>query len=205
MKHQPDKKRGRLFVFEGPDDVGKSSLAKMLHQHLLTSGRQCELLSFPGSEPRTLGELVYRFYHNPGDFGVANVCGFSMQVLVTAAHIEVIESRVKPLIRHGVDVVLDRFWWSTWVYATIDGLSQSSRDKILNVEMESWDGITPAVIYFVLRQKPLLEQPKNYPWSEIRSLYLQLFETQKERANVHVVINETTLNKALEIVLSNLG
>ena len=41
---------GSLYVFEGPDGVGKSELAKRLFQALKASSVDCELLAFPGRE-----------------------------------------------------------------------------------------------------------------------------------------------------------
>src|SRR6266540_2942189 len=123
--------QGRLFVFEGPDDVGKTTLAGMLSKHLSTSGRPNETLSFPGRERGTISELIYRLYHNPVTLGVNGILPITMQVMVTAAHIEVIEARIKPLIDAGVDVVLDRFWWSTWVYATVEGVPAPTRNLMI--------------------------------------------------------------------------
>src|SRR2546425_13039754 len=120
----PNAKRGRLFVFEGPDDVGKTTLTEMLSQYLSTKGITNKVLSFPGKEPYTISELIYRLYNDPNALGVQTIKSLTMQVMVTAAHIEVIEARIKPLIRAGVDVVLDRFWWSTWVYATLQDVSE---------------------------------------------------------------------------------
>src|SRR5258705_13891868 len=110
-----DANQGRLFVFEGPDDVGKTTLAGMLSRHLSTIGKANEVLSFPGREPGTISELIYHLYHDPAALGVNDISPVTMQVMVTAAHVEVIEARIKPLMNAGVNVVLDRFWWSTWV------------------------------------------------------------------------------------------
>ena len=128
-------KIGRLYVFEGPDGVGKTTLATMLSKHLSNSGTRNEVLSFPGQEPETISELIYRLYHSPADLGVKSILPVTMQVMVTAAHIEVIEARIQPLLRDGVDVILDRFWWSTWVYSTLVGVPERTRDLMIDLEL----------------------------------------------------------------------
>ena len=194
--------RGRLFVFEGPDDVGKSTLAKLLNDYLRQTGKRTQLLAFPGNSSGTLGELVYRFYHNPEAFGVVSITPIAMQLMVTAAHVDVIESRIKPLIRSGVDVVLDRFWWSTWVYAQIDGVANTFRDRMIDFEMQSWEDIRPTTIFAVLRETPLLEQPQNHHWPEILTLYKQLAEIEANNVHIQLVLNEGTIQESLKTVIS---
>lgn len=195
---------GRLFVFEGPDDVGKSTLAKLLNDYMRQKGNRTELLAFPGNSTGTLGELVYRFYHNPKAFGVVGVTPIGMQLMVTAAHVDVIESRIKPLIRSGVDVVLDRFWWSTWVYAQMDGVANTFRDRMIDFEIQSWEDIRPTTIFVVLRESPLLEQP-HHRWPEILTLYKQLAQIEAKNVHIQPVLNEGTIQDSLKTVISTLN
>jgi hypothetical protein len=127
-----------------------------------------------------------------------------MQVMVTAAHVEVIEARLKPLIGAGVDIVLDRFWWSTWVYATIEGVPGPTRDIMIELEKQSWKNIRPDVVFLVLRQEPLLPQPPNHRWPEIVRLYKELSEFQKSSVPIQSVTNEGTPSEALQRVVSRL-
>jgi len=199
------REHGRLFVFEGADDVGKTTLATTLSNYLLATGNKAECLSFPGNEPGTLGELVYRFYRNPNDFGVPDVSSIAMQLVVTAAHVEVVESRVKPLIRAGVDVVLDRFWWSTQVYALIEGVPQDLIDKMIELELHVWEDITPTCVFLVLRETPFIKQAVSHPWAKIVSHYNALFETERSNAPIHLIINDGTVTDAMQVVISHVN
>ena len=78
---------GKLIVFEGPDGVGKSTLAKEVAAVLSGRGTPCDLLAFPGREPGTLGWHVYQLHHDPGLFGIANIPPASLQLLHVAAHL----------------------------------------------------------------------------------------------------------------------
>lgn len=198
------KKRGRLIVFEGPDDVGKTTLAAMLSEHLSNAGTHAQLLSFPGREPETISELIYRLYHDPAGLGVKDIQPITMQVMVTAAHIEVIEARVKPLISSGVDVILDRFWWSTWVYATQQGITETARDLMIHLELESWGDLTPNHLFLILRAEPLLPQPPKSPWPAIRKLYQQLYERQKDFVKITTLTNHGSVSEAFDQIVSTI-
>lgn len=192
--------RGYLFVFEGPDDVGKTTLATKLSEGLTESGTDHKVLSFPGRESGTVGEFIYRFYHDPLSFGVAQVSPITMQVLVTAAHIEVIESRLKPLLRAGTNIILDRFWWSTWVYASVAGVSERTRDLLIDLELRSWEGINPDFIFLISRNAPLGTKPVPSEWSTLASLYGRLAELEAPNANVSIITNNGSLHEAIDAI-----
>src|SRR5690242_9567075 len=125
--------RGGLIVFEGPDGVGKTTLSRCLWHELDSAGVPCELMSFPGREPGTLGRLIYELHHCPSRLEVAQLTPASMQVLHAASQIDAIESRIKPAIHAGRWVIVDRFWWSTWVYGLVSGVSTPVLRRIVNL------------------------------------------------------------------------
>jgi thymidylate kinase len=100
---------GKLIVFEGPDGVGKSTMATGVAAMLTARGTPCELLAFPGREPGTLGLHVYQLHHEPQRFGVVSIPPTSLQLLHVAGHLDAINDRILPALRAGRWVVLDRF------------------------------------------------------------------------------------------------
>src|SRR5713101_3899196 len=106
---------GNLIIFEGPDGSGKTTLSSALAETLLAKGMDCEHLAFPGREDGSLGKQVYRVHHDPRSAGIEALTPTSLQVLHIAAHIDAIESRIFPALHAGKSIILDRFWWSTWV------------------------------------------------------------------------------------------
>jgi dTMP kinase len=130
--------KGQLIVFEGPDVVGKSELAARFRSWLTEQGRTTELLSFPGKEEGTLGKLVYDLHSNPGHFHVADLSAESLQALHIAAHLDAIERRIIPSIRSNRTVVLDRFWWSTYVYGITTGVDREVLERMIATEKAAW-------------------------------------------------------------------
>src|SRR5688572_29956791 len=115
---------GKLVVIEGPDGVGKTAIANELSLRLNHSGQPCKVIAFPGNEPGTLGKLIYGIHHDPTQFGVEQVTPTAVQVLHVAAHLDAIERSILPILRSGQYVLLDRFWWSTWVYGLVSGVNR---------------------------------------------------------------------------------
>ena len=125
---------GKLIVFEGNDGVGKTTLAQQLAARLRDSGVSCEYLSFPGKDLGSLGRLVYELHHDRSGQIVTDINPTSLQVMHVAAHIEAIENSILPALKAGRWIVLDRFWWSTWVYGMALGIAERSLKAMLHLE-----------------------------------------------------------------------
>src|SRR5579885_753088 len=125
-------KLGKLIVFEGVDAAGKSSLSKTFHQNVVAEGKQARLFAFPGNDPQTLGGLVYKIHHSPSAFGISRMTAASLQTLHIAAHLDAIEQIFSSALEGGEMVILDRFWWSTWVYGMVGGVQESVLEHLVS-------------------------------------------------------------------------
>lgn len=143
--------RGKLIVFEGPDGVGKTTVSKALASALNASGVRTTWLSFPGRESGTLGKLVYDLHHRPFAVGVGELHPASLQLLHVAAHIDAIERVIRPAIERGECVILDRYWWSTWVYGIVAGAAQDGLARMIDVERAHWGSVVPDAVVLVRR------------------------------------------------------
>ncbi len=185
---------GRLFVFEGPDGVGKSTVIGEVENRLHRVGESCVRLAFPGKEPGTLGQHIYDFHHQSERFGVRTVSPLSLQLLHVAAHVDAIERRILPLLEQGRVVLLDRYWWSTWVYGVSDGLPIEQLERMIAMEKLVWHGVTPTTLFMLSRSSAIVN-------SRIANAYGVLMEQEKGNYPVAALANDATIDTIVDEIL----
>ena len=189
-----------LLVFEGVDGVGKTTLVNRLQRVLRSKGVRCRTASFPGKTPGTLGAHVYALYHDPKKFNVSSISQTALQLLVTAAHVEAIELLVRPSLEKGITVILDRYWWSTWVYGKASGVTDSTLSKLIEIEEMSWNDHQPAALFFLTRRtrsrKRKGDTKQDY---QLNKLYKSLVERELKtgRHPIFVVTNDGSIENAM--------
>jgi dTMP kinase len=183
------KKKGRLIVFEGVDAAGKTTLCEELCVDLANKGIPVQRIHFPGKDPGTLGELVYRIHHQYWNkFNIPNISPCALQVLHIAAHIDAIETKIKNYIAGGDWVVLDRFWWSTYVYGIASEVSAESLDIMIELEKEAWGALVPDVVFLIDSATPLRDDELDSDsWQSKRKLYVDLLEKEKSYYKCRIV------------------
>jgi dTMP kinase len=198
--------QGFLLAFEGPDGAGKTTLSKALHRYLLEQGLESIWLSFPGSAEGMLGKLVYDVHHHPEDFGINALNPTSKQILHIAAHVDTIISIIRPAIQAGKIVILDRYWWSTWVYGRVSGVSVPALDAMLRVEIDSWGEILPLAVFLLSGQVPKRkgETETADKWKELSELYQELASLERSKYSVELISDDGAVDNSLQIVLDSL-
>ena len=187
--------QGRLIVFEGPDGVGKSTLSEQLSWRLREAGVHCEHLAFPGRQPGSLGSLVYDLHHDAPGFGLGEVSPTSLQVLHIAAHVDAIERQILPALEAGTWVVLDRFWWSTWVYGSAFGVPERSLETMIELEQLHWGQVKPDVLFLVERDGGTTRNS-----DELRRRYRELANREQLNSRVVALRNDSSVEDALNSV-----
>lgn len=195
---------GKLFVLEGPDGVGKSTLTRILTEHLNSTGVPCDYFSFPGREIGTLGRHVYDFHHNPEQFGVESIHPTSMQVLHIAAHVDAVERYILPTLKSGRSIVLDRFWWSTWVYGCVSGVNNRALEAMLDVEFAHWNTILPTTVFLLSRSSPIDRDMSITTWEKLSNAYSELVNEQKRYYSVQIIVNDGTITETLDQILEKI-
>jgi dTMP kinase len=193
---------GKLYVFEGPDSVGKSTLSRLFADHLGGVGEECVHLAFPGNDDGTVGSLIYTIHHRPQDLGITELSYAALQMLHVAAHIDAIQRKIIPALSAGKSVVLDRFWWSTSVYGKAAGLDEVLLSLIIGPEDYIWAGNFPATVFLLERNSPF-EFPVSEEWRTCASLYSELAAIQESRHRVIRISNEGSIDDALEFAVRN--
>ena len=126
-----------VYVFEGIDNVGKTSIIHALKQQIQeATDYRCVDIAFPGNEPRTLGNLVYNIHHHQEQYFNVPINETSLQLLHIASHIDLIQRQLMPLSNSRCIVLLDRFWWSTYVYGLAGGVEENIIQSIIAPDID---------------------------------------------------------------------
>ncbi|MHB9024600.1 MAG: nucleotide kinase domain-containing protein, partial [Armatimonadota bacterium] len=194
---------GRLIVVEGPDGVGKSSIIDRVVTDLQNQGFQCIVYPFPGCEEGTLGAHVYHLHHEEDAFGIVTIDPASLQTLHVAAHLDAIARRIRPALQDGVHVILDRYWWSTWVYGAKAGVPEPVLDALVALERCGWEEIQPAVVFLLRADAPWREGEAPETFQKISALYDQLAQREKAHYPVHVIHNTSSMDECIAVIATN--
>jgi dTMP kinase len=104
--------RGTLITIEGLDGAGKTTLSRALQRELAAraSGRHVELLREPGGVK--VSERIRALVKDPALAPTPR----AEALLYAAARAQLVEERIRPLLRQGAVVLLDRFVDSSLAY-----------------------------------------------------------------------------------------
>ncbi len=102
--------RGTLITIEGLDGAGKSTLAQALARELAAHGLRLELLREPGGVE--VSERIRALVKDPQ----LSVCARTEALLYAAARAQLVDERLRGLLRDGATVLLDRFVDSSLAY-----------------------------------------------------------------------------------------
>jgi thymidylate kinase len=194
----PRDRRGRLYVVEGIDGVGKTTVVDALVKKLSEQGIRCLPLASPGKTPLSLGAWVHELHHSPEK--LTSLSPSSLQLLHVAAHIDMLESKLLPALRSGTSVVLDRFWWSTWVYGLAGGVPERALRRMLQVEHSFWGKVRPAAVFLLSRNIPSSSDDASS--QRLERLYLQLCSQESRRHPIHRVTNDGAVQTTLARIIA---
>lgn len=103
--------RGRFIVVEGIDGSGKSTMAGHVANDLRARGREVLRTREPGGTP--LGEKIRALLLDAQN---AEMVPFAELFLFMASRAQLVDEVIRPSLAKGVDVVCDRYYYSTAAY-----------------------------------------------------------------------------------------
>lgn len=159
-------KRGRLIAIEGLDGSGKSTVSRGLAQAL-----GAEWTTTPGLALRACGLR---------DLADKHLSDRTALHLFYAASVVEESGRIKALLAAGRDVVVDRWWLSTWAYAKVDGSPLALAEveaQVLAADRTVWLDLPEPERCRRLRERGMSEADRRtldptYA-NELRQLYIQ--------------------------------
>lgn len=166
MMHYP----GRLITFEGIDGSGKTEQAKRLSDFLKKTGYKVLFSREPGGDQ--FSEHLRDLLKHPEKVftdGVPKIHKRTELLVFEAARANLVESLIKPALKDGKIVVLDRFMDSTWAYQGYG--NGNNLNDILLLNRIAADGIRPDLTIFVDADPELVLS---------KSLDKAIFEKRKE-------------------------
>lgn len=189
---------GKLFVFEGIDHVGKTTIVSKAIDKLKENGVPCSSYSFPGKEPQTLGALVYDIHHHSSNYFSEAINPISLQILHIAAHIESIYKYIIPDIQAGKIVLLDRSWWSTYVYGLASGINKKILDKVISPEAAIIKELQVSR-YFLIRRKNVISDYTPEKTKTILTAYDKISNDINFRDKLTIINNDCDLEHAVSV------
>ncbi|NPA76835.1 MAG: dTMP kinase [Candidatus Diapherotrites archaeon] len=111
-----------FIVFEGIDGSGKGTQARMLADHLIRKGKKIVLTEEPTKELFTgyFTRIILRSKDTPHPRTIA--------LMMAADRNEHVEKVIRPALEAGEIVISERYYWSSFVYQSLQGVS----DDFLN-------------------------------------------------------------------------
>lgn len=198
MEYMEDMYSG-IYVFEGIDNVGKTTIVQKLKEKICeTMECECTIVAFPGNDPRTLGSLVYDIHHNQKKYFDESLNETSLQLLHIASHIDLLQRKLRKLSSEKCIVLLDRYWWSTYVYGLAGGMDENIIQAIIAPELLFWKDINVKKIFLLERDN------REHDYDEIKDIKIvEGYRELSARESKSILIdNNGSIDETVNIIFN---
>lgn len=123
----------KLIIIEGPDASGKTTAVQYIMQMLADVG--IDAITVRNPDDTEVGRAVRQLIKSPN---AGQMTPLTWMTLYTAAIAQVMEEVVRPALRNGTWVVMDRYYWSTLVH---QGIVQGVDTQLINSLRQIYDHV----------------------------------------------------------------
>lgn len=182
-------KKGFILSFEGGEACGKSTQIKLFKEYLDKKGIDYIALREPGGTE--VGELLRKIYIDK----TLNICPTAEALLMNAMRAQVVEEKVKPALKQGKLVLMDRYYHSSLVYQgyAVDG----DIKMVKNIVKYATNGIKSDLTLYLDLDAQIAYQRKVQEnmqdrfesrglefYQNVRKAYLKVAEEDKTRVKI---------------------
>lgn len=96
--------------------------------------------------------------------------------------------------------MLDRFWWSTWVYGIDGGADRACLELLIEAERQAWADVTPSAVFVVEREHALREEHTQETFQRLAALYAQIREHEESHQPTYTVDNNDTTKSVAQLL-----
>jgi dTMP kinase len=190
-----------IYVFEGIDNVGKTTIINALKERLCKEmGCECATVAFPGNEERTLGALVYDIHHHEKKYSYCPINDASLQLLHVAAHIDLIQRKLMEEYSSSKIIMMDRFWWSTYAYGLSGELESDVVSSILSPELIYWEKINVNKIFLIERKA----REKDYDTDKDVLIMQNYRELARKEPKCQIINNDGSLEETINMIFNKI-
>jgi dTMP kinase len=212
MDERFEKFKGKLIVFEGPQDhCGKSTLAKALYDKLVLEGVDAILTKQPGGDWGPLSE-TFRSYAIDKKYNFNPIANLFLFLTDRSQHTSEV---VIPAIRAGKTVICDRWYYSTIAYQFYG--KQLLEKYQLNKQFAYWMNRVasmnqePDAVFFIERDQVNVEKTPDDQWDQFETASYEFklrvrkayYDMAKENDFNRIQVVEGDVDATLEKILNS--
>ena len=164
-------------------------------------GCDCVIVAFSGNDPGTLGDPVYDIHHNQSKFLGVSLNEISLQLLHIASHIDLLQRKLSKLGPERCIVLLERYWWSTYVYGMAGEMDGNIVQAILELELIHWKNISVKKIFFLEREK----RKRDYEETKDRKIVGLNRELASKEPKSVIINNDGTIEETVTKIYSSIA
>ncbi len=153
-----------LIIIEGPDQLARNAVACALTKQIATKRALVLSPGLPTSASQ-FSDRSSRESHLELNNAMSPAACYAVNI---SASIDFLDRVIRPALKEGQIVVVDRYWWSDYLSAKAHGIAPALLDALRSAAQVAWDSIKPSVLF--------LFRPADNQSTELSDVAFQEYE-----------------------------